>query len=298
MRMDEFVYHRPATLAEAYALFHELEGKALFFAGGTDLLPDFKRGKENVRHLISLTRLDELRGIRVEEGALVIGALSSLAEVEASELVREHFPPLAEAAAMLGGVQVRHQATIGGNLCRAVPCADTPPICLVAEAELQLVTPSGKRVVPLDGFFAGKRQTILEKGELLEALRIPPQPKGSGASYQRYALRGGLALAVASVAARVVLSGGKTAGARVALGAVSPVPMLVPESGGIVAGSPPGDEVFAKAAAAAAEAAQPISDIRGSAEYRREIVDVLTRRALARATRRAEGKRDYSWECR
>ncbi len=296
MKLDHFVYHRPGSLAEASELLRSLGDAAHFIAGGTDLLPDLKRGRERACHLVSLTGIDELRAIRLDDGRLQVGALASLAEVHESPAVRRAFPALAEAAGVLGGVQIRNQGTLGGNFCRAVPCADTPPICLAGGAEVVLSDGREERVVPAAEFFTGPRQTVLAPGEVMTALVVPPQPAGSGACYRRFTLRGGLALSVASVAARVVLDGEAIREARIVLGAVAPVPLPVAACGGLLAGQCPDDDLFGRAGEIAAREAQPISDIRGSAEYRRELVAVLTRRALAEAVRRARGDGRYDWE--
>ncbi|MDQ7088003.1 MAG: FAD binding domain-containing protein [Acidobacteriota bacterium] len=215
MRVDDFVYHRPDSIAQAVALLRELGPGVHFVAGGTDLLPDLKRGRETARHLVALGGLADLRGIRREEdGCLRIGALCTLAEVATSPLVREFFPALAEATGMLGAVQIRNQGTLGGNFCRAVPCADTPPICVAAGAEVLLSDGGNERRVPATEFFVGPRKTCRRPDEVMLALAIPPQPPGAGACYQRFTLRGGLALAVASVAARVVLAGGRVESRR------------------------------------------------------------------------------------
>ncbi len=297
MRVDDFVYHRPDSVAQAVALLKQLGQGAHFIAGGTDLLPDLKRGRESARHLVALGGLEDLRGVhRQDDGSLRIGALCTLAEVATSPLVREAFPALAEATGMLGAAQIRNQGTLGGNFCRAVPCADTPPICLAADARVLLTDGQRERSVPAREFFVGPRETCRRSEEVMTALVVAPQPEGSGACYQRFTLRGGLALAVASVAARVVLAAGRLEHVDVVLGAVAPVPLPVEACSRLLVGKALDEELLEQAGQAAAEAAQPITDIRGSMEYRREIVAVLTRRALSEAVARAEGRGRYRWE--
>ncbi|RMG43925.1 MAG: xanthine dehydrogenase family protein subunit M [Acidobacteria bacterium] len=287
MRLPIERYHRPESLAEACRLARELGDRARVLAGGTELLVRRKPGEPVPSDVISLARLDELRGIRVESGTLVIGALTTIRDVARSPLVREQFPVLAEAAALLGSEQIRSRATIGGNFCGAVPCADTPPPCLVGEASVRIAGPEGSREIPAEDLFTGPRQTALRQGEILAEIRIPPQPAGAGASFQRFGLRRGSAVAVASVAVRLVISSGTIAGARIALGAVAPTPLLARAAARELEGGRPGPEIFAKAARAAAEEARPICDVRGSAEFRRRLVEVLTRRALEEASARA-----------
>lgn len=289
MAIPDFSYHRPVSLAEACALGVQLGADAAFLAGGTELLPDYHRERETARHLIALDGLRELRGIEVERGWLRIGGLATIAEVAASPVVRRWLPALADAARAIGSPQIRSQATIGGNFCRAVPCADTPPAAIVGGARIRLAGPGGERELDAERFFTGPRQTALVPGEVLTAILVPEQPARSGASYRRFARRRGSALAVASVAARITLEGETIREARLALGAVAPVPMLAGRAAAMLQGEAPSPELFAVAAELCAEAALPISDLRGSADFRRELVTVLARRALAESAERAGG---------
>ena len=290
MAITAIAYHRPASLAEACELGRRLGADAAFLAGGTELLPDYQRERETARHLIALDTIGELHGIRVDGTTLRIGALATVAQVASSPLVRQWFPPLAEAARAIGSPQIRSRATIGGNFCRAVPCADTPPSAVVAGARLRLVGPGGERQLDAADFFVGPRQTVLQPGEVLVEIVLPAQPEHSGASYQRFARRQGPALAVAAVAARVELKGRTIVGARIALGAVAPVPLLATRAAAVLVGQVASTELFALAAAVSADEALPITDLRGSAAFRHELVTVLTRRALTEATARAGGQ--------
>ena len=290
METPEFEYHRPATLAEACELGCTLGEQARYLAGGTDLIVDLRQERFSVQHLIALAGVPELSGIAVHKDILTIGALTTLEDVARSEEVRRFLPALAAAISWIGSVQVRNQGTIGGNFCGGVPCADAPPICLAAEAELRIVGPGGERMLPAVEFFHGPRQIALGPGEVLAEVRIPKQPRHSGASYQRFSLRHGSSLAVASVAARIVLEKKRIADARLVLGAVAPVPLPVPECSAVLVGKSPSRDLFEEAALIAAREAKPITDIRGSQAYRRSLVEVLTFRALEEATRRAGGK--------
>jgi carbon-monoxide dehydrogenase medium subunit len=286
-RMIDFSYLRPNSLAEACEAASRLGGEAVFIAGGTELIPDFQRERETARHLISLDRIGELRGIAVQNGALRIGALTTVADVAASALVREWLVALADAARAIGSAQIRSVATIGGNFCRAVACADTPPAAIVGEARVRLVGPLGSREIDAGKFFLGPRRTVLTPGEVLVEIVLPEQPSGSGSSYQRFSRRKGAALAVAAVAARLTIAGGRIGGARIALGAVAPVPLQAVRAAAMLEGERPSSALFAQVAAVCAEEALPITDVRGSAEFRRELVGVLARRALDEASARA-----------
>ena len=281
--------HRPTTLAEACQLGHDHNGNARFLAGGTEVVVDLKQERISVEHLISLRHIEGLDGIGTEEGSLRIGALVRLAAIARSEEVAGHFPVLRQATGYIGSAQIRCQGTIGGNFCGGVPCADTPPVCIAGEARLRIAGLDGEREMAADEFFRAPRETALQPGELLTEVVIPPQPSGSGASYQRFSLRRGSALAVASVAARIVLSEGIITDARVVLGAVAPVPLPAVACADLLAGRPPAEDLFQQAAEAAMAEARPITDIRGSESFRRYLVRTLTLRALAQATERAGG---------
>jgi carbon-monoxide dehydrogenase medium subunit len=286
MGIPDFTYLRPGSLADAFALAGRLGGGAAFIAGGTELIPDFHRERETARQLIALDHIAELRGISMERGTLRIGALTTVADVAASTLVRNRLVALADAARAIGSAQIRSLATIGGNFCRAVACADTPPAAIAGEARLHLAGAHGTREMAAAEFFLGPRRTVLAPGEVLVAITLPAQPAGTGSSYQRFSRRKGAALAVAAVAVRVTLADGRITGARIALGAVSPVPMLVARAAAMLEGERPSESLFWKAAAVCADEALPITDVRGSADFRRELVSVLARRALAEAAAR------------
>lgn len=290
MEVCDYTYHRPTTLAAACDLGRTFGAEGRYLAGGTELLVDLKNKRDTAEHVISLQDVSELKQIKQADGVLYIGAMATLSEVAESAHVQQIFPPLGEAVLSMAGVQIRNQGTIGGNFCRAVPCADTPPICIGAGARLRIVGAEAERFVPAESFFVGPRQTVLQTDEILAEIQIPAQPPGSGASYQRFSLRGGSSLAVAAVAVRLVLNGNQIEEARVVLNAVAPLPLVAVECAEVLAGQKPSDELFAQAGEIAAQEAKPISDLRGSEEFRRELVAVLTSRALTEATARARGK--------
>lgn len=289
MSMIPFAYHRPTSLAEASTLGERFGSCAAFLAGGTELLPDYQRGRETAAHLIALDAIRELRGISVGGDTLRIGALTTIAEVASSSIVAAWLPALAEAARSIGSPQIRSRATVGGNFCRAVSCADLPPAAIAGGARLRLSSRAGERVVDAHEFFVASRHTVLAHGELLVELVLPARAARSGTSFQRFAHRRGMALAVASVAAGVELDGDRISAATIVLGAVAPVPLVVHEAPSLLVGEVPSKELFDDVALACAETARPISDIRGSADFRRALIGVLARRALEQASMRARG---------
>jgi len=288
MAPADFVLHRPQTLDEACALGLEHQHHAAFLAGGTELLVDLRSGRKKVGHVICLNDLSELKSIRVQDDWLCIGSLCLLSEIAASAVVRDFFPPLSEAIETMAAVQIRNLGTMGGNFCCAVPCSDTPPISIAAGAELVLANSQGDRTIPAEKFHLAPRVTVMDQGEVLREIRIPAQPSSSGASYQRFGLRRGMALSVAATAARIDLDDGLISSAKIVMSSVGPIPLVATRAAAELAGKPPGPEIFDAAGRLAAEESQPISDLRGSEDYRRHLVRVLTERALTIAADRAQ----------
>jgi carbon-monoxide dehydrogenase medium subunit len=281
--------HEAATLEEAVTVTARYGSDARLLAGGTDLLVDLKTSRIRVTHLVSLRRLDGLRGVAETDDTLRIGALTTITQLGNSSAVRERYSPLLDAARQMAAPQIRNAATVGGNIASAVPCADLPPLLGVMRASVVLWSQGGEREVPLDQFFLGPRQTVRRNEEVLAAVLVPRPPRGFGAAYARFALRDGNAIAAASVAAALRLDPRNLiTDARIALGAVAPIPKLVEAAAAELRGRKVDESAFARAAVAARRAAEPISDVRGSAEYRRELVEVLTRRALTAAYHRAQ----------
>lgn len=289
MSLGRFQYHQPATTSEACAMGAQFGRKSAYLAGGTELLVDLRSGRKSVCHVISLGGLDELKNITQNDNMLCIGALVPLSDIAESEAVKSAFPALSDAIETMAGRQIRNLGTMGGNFCCGVPCSDTPPISCAADAEVVLTGPEGTRTVAAREFVLAPRVTVLQPGEILTEIRFPDQPVGSGASFQRFALRRGSALAVASVAAWVRLENDTIAEARIYLGSVGPTPLPATESAALLVGHAPTPDLFAAAGSQAAAEAQPISDLRGSADYRRDVVAVLTARALEQACERAKG---------
>ena len=286
--MPDIDLHECTTLEEASSLMRRLAPQARFLAGGTDLLVDLKTGRIATTHLVSLNRIKSLRGITMTDKGLRVGALASITELNRSLIVRQDFAPLLDASRRMAAPPIRNAATVGGNIMCAVPCADLPPIHKAMHAEAEVWSPEGIRSVSLDTFFTGPRRTRLQDGEILVAVIVPKLPLGFGAAYERFGLREGNAIAVASVAASLLLDGqGTITDARIVLGAVAPIPKMVADAAESLMGRPADEDAFKKAARFAREAARPICDVRGSVEFRRELVEVLTQRALVQARKRA-----------
>jgi len=280
-------YHRPASLSEACRLLHTLGSDALPLAGGTDVLVDLRRGSKRPKHLVSLADLDELRGIVREVDTLSIGALVTPADLAASEEVRSARPELLDAVRVFGTPQVRHRATVGGSLCTAASCGDLAPLLVALAARVVVAVPEGSWEVSLEEFFGDHRKTVLEAGHILSRIVTPVRTPGEGAAYEAFGLRATNFITVAGVAAYLRFEEGLCAEARLSLGAVSPTPVLVEGVEVRLAGGTAGDDDLAAVASLAAEASAPISDIRGSADHRRDLVEELCLRALRTARERA-----------
>jgi carbon-monoxide dehydrogenase medium subunit len=290
--MRRFEYFAPQSLAEAIALFGEKGDGGRALAGGTDLVPQIKEGGKipMPSYIVSLRRLPELRGIEFSESkGLRIGAAVTMAELAESPVVRERYRALADGAGVVGSVQTMNMATVGGNVCNAAPSADTAPALLAYEAVAVIAGPDGERELPLAEFWRGPNATALRPGELLRELRLPVPPPNSGGVYVRQTPRKQMDIAVVGVAVLLTITGERIEHARVALGAVAPTPIRAQETEAMLEGQTITESLFAKAAEAAAAEARPISDQRGSAEFRRHLVRVTTERCLQEAARRAGG---------
>lgn len=292
MHVPAVEYHEADSLEAAAELLGRYAPDVRLLAGGTDVLVDLKTARTGAGtgHLVSLGGIAALRGVAETEAGLGIGAMTTLSELDRAPVVADRYPVLHDATSRMAAPQIRNAATVGGNLAGAVPCADLPPVLLVCDASVVLWSPAGERTVPIGDLLVGPRRTNLKSDEVLVRVIVPAPAPGFGAAYARFALRNGNAIAVAAVGASLQLdNAGTVTDARVSLGAVAPTPRLVEPAAQALVGRAPDEDAVAVAAEAAMKAAQPISDVRGSAEYRRTIVGVLTGRAIAEARRRAQG---------
>ncbi|MFC1910548.1 FAD binding domain-containing protein [Chloroflexota bacterium] len=277
----KFDYFAPATQEEAIKLLSKYDGKAKVIAGGTDLVVRMKNKFIKPEYVIDLENISGLDSIKYNaKQGMTIGALTKVSAVENSPLVKRHYPALAFAAGQLGSVAIRNLATIGGNLCNAAPSAENAPSLLCLSARVKIVGPNGTRELPLEEFFAGPGKTVLDKGEILTEIRIPAPVTGSKAVYFKHCPRGGSDLAIVGVAAMAVYSRGTCKDIKVALGAVASTPIRANKAEQVLIGKKVDEKLINKCAAVAAGEACCISDVRGSAEYRREMVEVFTRRAI------------------
>jgi carbon-monoxide dehydrogenase medium subunit len=278
--------HVATDVDDAVRMLATRPGRAMAVAGGTDLVLDQRLGRIDPELLVDLSRLDTLRGIVWDGDQVAIGALTTIRAVELDAGLLRRASALVDAARVLGSVQIRTMATVGGNLCHATPSAELPPALLVHDATVVILGPSGARV--LAALARAPGVTALADGELVTAVRASAAA-GSGSCYLRQTVRWAMDLAGVGVAAWVQADSETILAARVALGAVAPVPLLVDDAAAAIVGRPFDTTAAARAGAIAASAAAPITDARGTAEYRRAVVAALVPRALRIAWLRATG---------
>lgn len=282
--MKPFTFFSPRTLIEASHILADHNGQGRALAGGTDLLIRMKRQQWTPRAVVSLNRIADLNEIALN-GELKLGARVTLNQLIRSQIIRAHFPVLAQTARNMAGVQVRTLATVGGNLCNASPSADMAPPLMVLNARAVIVGVEGERVVPLDEFFVGPGKSVLQPGEILREILVPHGENAPRASYHKLEHRQAMDIAMVGVGISLKIRNSKFEiricdDVRIVLGAVAPIPLRAKRAEEILRGNILNDENIAHAARVAAEEAKPIDDVRSSAWYRREMVEVLTRRQL------------------
>lgn len=290
MLLPKFEYHEPSTLAESLQIMADLKAKARPLAGGTDLLVNMKKGLIAPENVVSLGRIDDLSKIDCSNGGMTIGACLTAADLAESEEVGKRCSALVKGASSLGSPLIRNRATIAGNVVTARPAADLPPCLMAYGADVVLRKSSGERTVSLDDFFQGPGETIIEADEILTEIVVQNQPPHSGGGYVKLGIRKTLEISLVNIAAFITLDkpDGTIQTARVVLGSVAPTPIRAPSAETVLVGGKPDEALLVKAGEAAAQDSKPIDDFRGSAEYRRDMVTVLTRRALNMALAEAQ----------
>jgi carbon-monoxide dehydrogenase medium subunit len=282
-----FDYAAPRSVSEAVGLLASRPGARLL-AGGTDLLVQLRAGRKETDYVVDLKHIPELNAIDYDpQRGLTLGAAVPCYRIYGDSSVSRNYPALAEVAALIGGTQIQGRASIGGNLCNAAPSADSIPLLIAMGARCRIAGAKGTREIAVEDFCIAPGRTVLEAGELLVSLHLPPPKPHSGARYLRFIPRNEMDIAVAGAGVEVVLENGTFRSARIALASVAPTPLFVREAGEGLAGKPVNEAGIAAAADAARSAAKPITDMRGTAEYRRHLCAVLTRRALETAVHRA-----------
>lgn len=284
MVLPQFEYLAPTTIGEACNLLLELGEGAKVMAGATDLIPPMKDKVVSPEYLIDLKKIQGLDQLEYDETeGLKIGALTTLRTLETSPLVKEKNPAIAHAAKVVASTQIRMKGTMAGNICNASPSCDSAPNLLAQGAKILVQGPNKDRVIKIEDFFLGVKKTSLEPGEIVTAICIPPLKENEAAAYIKHAVRKAMDLAIIGVAVKIRVEGGICTDAKIALGAVAATPIRVPRAEAALIGKALTDEVIVKASEEAMDSCSPISDIRASKEYRKDMVRVFTKRAIRQA---------------
>ena len=285
-------YASPRTLDEALKLMSEAGSKARLLAGGTDLLVQLRVGRLQPDLIVDVKNIRELNEVSYsKENGLTLGAAVPCYKIYSNDAVTKNYPGLIDSASLIGGIQIQGRATFGGNLCNAAPSADAIPAMIAHSATAKIASSSGTREVRVEDFCTGPGRTVLKPDEILVSINFPASPPGFGARYIRFIPRNEMDIAVAGAGVSAVLENGNFKSARVCLSAVGPTPMFVREAGESLAGKPVNDESIQTAANLAKAGSSCITDMRGTADYRRHLCEVLTRRALNDAVQRAKEAR-------
>lgn len=284
-----FDYSSPKTLSEAVSLLKQYGSDAKVLAGGQSLIPLMKLRLAAPGHLIDLNGIADLSYIRESNGHLVIGAMTRESELDASDLIRKKYPIIADTASVIGDPLVRNRATVGGNLAHADPANDHPATMLALGTEVVASGPKGTRTIPISGFFTGLFTTALAPDEILTEIRVPIPPAHSGGAYLKVERKVG-DFAAAAVAAQVTLDGNTVQRVGIGLTNVGMTPIRASRAEKALQGKPADEKNIQEAARIAATEAEPTADLRGSVDYKRSLVRVLTARALRQAIARAKGE--------
>ncbi len=282
--MYRFEYYRPTSVAEAVSLLREKGEGGKILAGGTDLVPQMKERGRHPKYIVSLSHIDEIRGISEDGKGLNIGAGTRMVQVAHDRTVNDRYNVLAQGAELIGSFQTMNLATVGGNVCNAAPSADAVPAFIIMDAEATITGPQGSRTMPLWQVFEGPGRTVLKPDELLTSVTVPTPVSRSAGVYLRHCPRKELDIAIAGVGSYIGLDdNGVINHARLALCAVAPVPLRATKTEEFLVGKRPSEDVYEQAGQIASEEARPITDMRGSAEFRRVLVKALTKRTLSQA---------------
>ncbi|MGH7812778.1 MAG: FAD binding domain-containing protein [Candidatus Binataceae bacterium] len=286
--MHEIHYQAPSTLNEAVALLKTHGEDARPLCGGTDIIIQLRSGARRNQYLIDVKKIGELRNLSFDPRiGLRLGAAATCIEIQESDFMRRHYPGLTEAAQLIGSLQIQNRASAGGNLCNGSPAADTTPALIALGARARIAGPNGEREEPVEKFILAPGRTVLQPGEMLVELLIPSPAPHSSDAYLRLIPRNEMDIAIVGVGVSVTLDGEKVKAARIALGAAGPTPILAAKAADSLIGKKLDAAALETAGRLASEAASPIDDMRGTAEYRRHVAGVLTRRALSIAAERA-----------
>lgn len=283
--MLETTYFAPSTLGEALD-YYKKNPEVTLFAGGTDLLVGLEYKKVEMKTILDLKNIPELNYIRTEGNGVKIGAMATITSVEENPQIISQYPFLAEAASKLGSWQIRNTATAGGNICNGAPSAELTPSLLVLDSKVTIVGHNGERTLPLNEFLVGPGKTALNDGEILKEIEVPALPENAVGTYMCHKWRRSMDVAIVNLAVLLVLDGDVIKDARVCLGAVGPTAFRATETEKVLLGNSLNEDVIIQASQTAASEAKPITDVRSSADFRRQMINVYMKRALTALQKR------------
>jgi len=288
--MKHFEYLEPTTVAEACSLLKQYHGEARVFAGGSSLSILLKQGFLQPEALINIKKIDELRGIEESSEGLVIGALVTHHDIETSTLLAERLPVLCELEHDVANIRVRNMATVGGNVASGEPLTDLPCVFIALDAAVRIASASGERTIPLEEIFVDYYETQLKEDEVLTQVVIPALPPHSAIEYVRFSSSSVVDKPCVGVTVRMSVEpqSGTCHAVRIGLGCVAPTPMRARKAEALLEGRPLNDENLAEAAQAASEECNPLSDLRGSERYKREMVRALVKRITPKVYQKAK----------
>lgn len=291
--LPKFDYHEPGNMQSALALLSSLKSNAKIIAGGTDILVNMKKGIITPKYLISLSKIKDLFVLEPRKKGVAIGSHVIASDLAGSDFLWRKFPVIAKAASVLGSPLIRNRATIGGNIVTARPAADLPPALMAVGAKVELKSKKGKREINIDEFFLGPGKTVIRPDEILTRIIVNELPPFTGSDYIKLGHRKTLEIAIVAVASRITLDKpqGIIKNARVILSAVAPLAIHAVSAERILINEKPTEKVIERAATLAMQDCKPITDIRGGAEYRKEIVKVLVKRTLMNAVKEVNRKK-------
>ena len=288
--MQAVKYARATSVDEAVQMLRDGGDVARVLAGGTDVIVLARERRRDIDLFVDIKHIPDLIGIDYQAGqGLTLGAATPLYEVYNHPDVKAHYPALVEASHVIGGTAIQGRASLGGNLANSSPAADGIPAMIALGGTAHIAGPNGRRDVPIAEFCTAPGRNVLETGEFIVSLSFPDPAANSGSAWERFIPRNEMDIAVTNAGVYLALDGDTVADARVAIGAVAPTPLLVPAAAEALIGNPLTDETIEAAAEAARQAANPITDMRGTADQRRHLAGVLVKRVLNKAAARARG---------
>ena len=289
--MHPFNYVAPVTVKEAIDILEKHGDRARPLAGGTDLLVQARGNKWDLDAVVDVKKIPEAMQLDVSNNGLTIGAGVPCYQIYDHEKIKSDYPGIVDGAFIIGGIQIQSRAAIGGNLCNAAPSGDAICPLIVYDATANIAGPSGNRDVSVEDFCVGPGKTVLKNGELLVSISVPKPPSGFGAAYERFIPRNEMDIAVAAVAVSVTLdnSGTNFESVRIALASVGPTPTFATKASNSLKGKSINERSISEAAAISKDESSPISDMRGTIEHRKQLIEVITKRMLNEAVKRARG---------